>query len=268
MAANSDTMAVTADHFVDTPSGRMFARIWTPASPAHDTPIVLIHDSLGCVELWRDFPARLCNGTRLGVIAYDRLGFGRSDPRTDRLSPSFIRDEADIFLPRLLHHWSIDRFVPFGHSVGGGMAIQCGVLHPQACPAIITEAAQTFSEEITLLGVAAAQSEYQEPERFARLRKYHGDKAAWVLSAWIDTWLSPEFSTWNLRSELSQLRSPLLALHGDRDEFGSPEHLEVARRTSGAAVTTHLLEGIGHVPHRERPERVVDLVARFLAGLL
>jgi pimeloyl-ACP methyl ester carboxylesterase len=264
MRADSHTMTAAEDHSVETSDGRLFARVWP--STNDDPPLVLIHDSLGCVELWRDFPARLSHATQSTVIAYDRLGFGRSDPRADRLGSRFIREEAEIFLPRLLQHFAIERFIPFGHSVGGGMAISCGAVHRDACPAIVTEAAQTFAEENTLLGVAAARTEYENPERFARLRMYHGEKAAWVLSAWIDTWLSPAFSDWNLRPELSQLRSPLLAIHGDRDEFGSPQHLEIARTSSAAPVIAKLLKGVGHVPHREQPETIVELTAQFLAS--
>jgi pimeloyl-ACP methyl ester carboxylesterase len=266
MAADSHAIPIAGDHFVETSGGRLFARVWTPGSATDDPPLVLIHDSLGCVELWRDFPARLSSATQRTVLAYDRLGFGRSDPRTDPLRSNFIREEAEVFLPRLLEHFRIERFVPFGHSVGGGIAISCGALLRDACTGIVTEAAQTFAEQKTLLGVAEARTEYEDPDRFARLRKYHGEKAAWVLSAWIDTWLSPAFSDWNLRHELSQLRSPLLAIHGDRDEFGSPEHLELARTSSAAPVTAKLLKGVGHVPHREQPETIMQLTAQFLAA--
>jgi pimeloyl-ACP methyl ester carboxylesterase len=256
-----------ADHFIPTPAGQLYARAWNSPRIAGAAPIVLIHDSLGCVELWRDFPARLRDATRRTVIAYDRLGFGRSDSRVDSLRCSFVREEAEVYMPCLLRHFAIDRFVPFGHSVGGGMAICCGAILPQACVAIITESAQMFAEDKTLAAIAAAKIQYEDADRFARLTRYHGEKAPWVLRAWTDTWLSPEFRSWSVRQELAQLAAPLLALHGDLDEFGSGsgEHLQTARNLSTAPVTPRLLLNQGHVPHRQNPQMVVELVADFLS---
>jgi len=259
-------MTATTEHFIETPLGRLFARAWTSADRPTKAAIVLLHDSLGCVDLWRTFPATLCTATARQVIAYDRLGFGRSDPRSDQPQPDFVRQEAETYVPCLLRHFQMKRFVAFGHSVGGAMAICCGAVLPAATAAIVTESAQVFAEDKTLQGIAAARVEYARDERFERLKKYHGEKAAWVLQAWTDTWLAPEFASWNVRRELEQLRSPLLALHGDRDEFGSLDHLEVAQRLSGAPVTTHVMQGVGHVPHKEKPDSVVDLVSRFLEG--
>lgn len=254
-----------ADHFIPTPAGRLYSRVWNSLRAPAAAPIVLIHDSLGCVELWRDFPARLSDATQRMVIAYDRLGFGHSDARVDLPQSSFVREEAEIYIPSLLRHFAIDRFVPFGHSVGGGMAICCGAVLHDTCVAIITESAQMFAEDKTLAAIAAAKLEYKDSDRFARLARYHGDKTLWVLHAWTDTWLSPEFRSWNVSQELKQLTAPLLALHGELDEFGSAEHLQTARNLSTAPVTSHLLLNQGHVPHKQNPQMVVELVAEFLS---
>ena len=257
-------MTSATDHFVQTPNGRLFARTWSPADQSQGSPIILLHDSLGSVELWRNFPAQLCVRTHRQVVAYDRLGFGRSDARTDRLTAAFVEQEAEIYVPRLLDHFETERFVAFGHSVGGAMAVCCGAVLGNATSAVITESAQMFAEDLTLRGISAAKAEYADSERLARLKKYHGEKTAWVLSAWIDTWLSPQFANWSVRDELRSVRCPLLCLHGDRDEFGSLRHLEVAREFSGSATETRVLQGLGHVPHREDPESVLMQVARFL----
>lgn len=256
-----------ADHLIETPRGRMYARAWTPHERTTKAPIVLIHDSLGCVELWRDFPEKLSASTQRQVIAYDRLGFGRSDARTDELRASFVREEAETFVPYLLRYFRLERFVPFGHSVGGGMAICCGAVLPSACAAIVTESAQMFAEGKTLNAIAAAKLEYAQPERFEKLRRYHGDKTEWVLRAWTDTWLSDEFASFNVRQELRALQCPLLALHGERDEFGSLEHLRVAREFGSNVVSTCMLQDLGHVPHREAPTAVLDRVVQFLADI-
>jgi pimeloyl-ACP methyl ester carboxylesterase len=256
-----------ADHAVPTPQGSVFAREWLPQRQQGGPPLILFHDSLGCVAVWRDFPELLSRRTARRVIAYDRLGFGRSEPRSGPLDGSFIADESRTFLPGILKHFGIERFVPFGHSVGGAMALHCGITHAQACAAIITESAQMFVEELTVRSIAAAKAQYDEPDRVDRLRKYHGDKAAWVLRAWTETWLAPDFAAWSVRGVLQNLSCPLLVMHGDRDEFGSLAHPELARALSGGPVETCILENTGHVPHRERPDAVLQPVADFLVAI-
>ena len=252
------------DHDIHVPGGKLFAREWIPDAVSADASLVLIHDSLGSVELWRDFPAALAIGTHRRVIAYDRLGFGRSDARTDRLTARFVSEEAEIYLPFLLRHFGIDRFVPFGHSVGGGMAVHCGTALASSCEAIILESAQMFAEDRTLQGIAAAKVDFRDPANFERLRRYHGDNARWVLEAWTETWLSPAFASWTLEPELPKVTCPILAIHGDQDEYGSLRHTELIRKLAGGSATTKVMEGFGHIPHREAPEAIVAIVAAFL----
>ena len=261
---------VTAtDHWIGAEQGMLFARRWVPSDILGDdpAPIVLFHDSLGCVELWRDFPEQLAVGTRRSVVAYDRLGFGRSDEHPGALPLTFIRDEAATVVPRVCDALGIDTIVPFGHSVGGGMAIATAARWPDRCAAVVTESAQTFVEDRTRAGLEAARVEFARAGQLDRLARYHGAKARWVLDAWIETWLSPAFAAWHLDDDLRDVRCPALALHGDQDEYGSAEHPgRIARLTQGPA-TAVILEGRGHVPHREHPARVLEEVTRFLASL-
>jgi pimeloyl-ACP methyl ester carboxylesterase len=258
-------VSLSTDHCIDAPGGRLFAREWTSASALTAPPLVLLHDSLGSVQLWRDFPAQLSNAVRRRVVAYDRLGFGKSDARTDRLTPRFVAEEAAIYLPCVLRHLGVERFVAFGHSVGGGMTIHCGAALADSCAAIIAESAQVFAEDRTLQNIAAAKIDFQDSKKLAKLHRYHGDKTQWVLEAWTETWLDPAFASWSLAEELPRVRCPILAIHGDQDEFGSLRHPELIRSLAGGPVTTRILEGVGHVPHREQPEWIIDLVAKFLA---
>lgn len=260
-------MTVTAsDHWIDAARGSVFARRWVPddrrGEPA--VPILLFHDSLGCVELWRDFPEQLVRATRRPVVAYDRLGFGRSTAHPGKLPLTFIHDEASTAVPRLLEALGIDTIVAFGHSVGGAMAIATAARWPERCAAVVTEAAQTFVEDRTVAGLRAARVDFARPGQLERLARYHGDKARWVLDAWIETWLDPAFADWSLDDDLRAVRCPTLALHGDRDEYGSAVHPERIARLTNARGHAVLLERCGHVPHREQPARVVDEVSRFL----
>ena len=261
--------AVTAtDHRIGTDQGTLFARRWVPGDVRRDSPapIVLFHDSLGCVELWREFPEQLAVATRRSVVAYDRLGFGRSDEHPGPLPLTFIRDEAATVVPRLCDALGLDMIVPFGHSVGGGMAIATAARWPERCAAVVTESAQSFVEDRTRAGLEAARVECARPGQLERLARYHGAKARWVLDAWIETWLSPEFADWHLDEDLGGVRCPALALHGDQDEYGSAEHPgRIARLTQGPS-SAMILEGCGHVPHREQPARVLSEVTRFLTA--
>jgi pimeloyl-ACP methyl ester carboxylesterase len=262
-------MAVaTRDHWIATEQGRIFARVWAPPGRRHhgDAPILLFHDSLGCVELWRDFPEQLAAATGRSVVAYDRLGFGRSDAYPGALPLTFIGDEGATMVPRLCEALGMRAIVAFGHSVGGGMAIATAARCPERCVAVVTESAQSFLEDRTRSGLLAARVEFARPGQLERLARYHGAKARWVLDAWLETWLSPEFAGWRLDDDLRAVHAPTLALHGDQDEYGSAAHPgRIAGLTSGPARAV-ILEGCGHVPHREQPARVLTEVTAFLAA--
>ncbi|WCM91294.1 alpha/beta hydrolase [Acidovorax sp. NCPPB 2350] len=255
------------DLWIDHPRGRLFARHWSPAQAQRAlAPIVLFHDSLGCVDLWRSLPARLCEATARPVIAYDRLGFGRSAARAGRPPLDFIAEEAREFFPALRGQLGIGRFVALGHSVGGGMAIECAARFARDCEALVTIAAQVFPEERTLAGIRQAREQFRDPAQVQRLMKYHGDKAPWVLDAWIERWLDPAFAPWSLAGVLPGVACPVLAIHGGQDEYGSTRHPRRIGELAAGAAEVAILPGAGHVPHREDEPGLLALVARFLAG--
>jgi pimeloyl-ACP methyl ester carboxylesterase len=255
-----------AVHALPYNGGTLHARSWTPGSARAATPpIVLLHDSLGAVSLWRSFPEALALATGRQVVAYDRAGFGESSPRVDTLTPSFVADEASTGLSAVVDRLGIERFVAMGHSVGGGMAIEAAAQLPDRVDRLITIAAQVFAEDRTLTGIRAAREDFKAPEQLDRLRRYHGDKAPWVLSAWTETWLSAAFADWSLREVLTRVQCPTLTIHGGLDEFGSTIHQDLIRdRVSGPARKLLLPEN-GHMPHREAPEVVLAEIRRFLA---
>lgn len=251
------------DSLVDVPGGQVFVRRWR-AGRQDRPPIVLLHDSLGSVEQWRDFPAALASRTGREVLAYDRLGFGGSSARVALPSVDFVREEARIFFPVLREALDLPRFALFGHSVGGAMAIAVAALHGDGCEAVVTESAQAFVEPRTLASIAAAKLQFTDPEQFARLVKWHGANARWVLDAWTEVWLSAPFASWSLDPVLAQVRCPVLAIHGELDEYGS---LAFPRRIvdrSGGPAELAILPQCGHVPHREMADDVLRRVAAFL----
>lgn len=265
------TLPRATDQFVAHPQGRIFTRRWAaPQTRACASPIVLLHDSLGCVELWRDFPAQLCLATGRPVIAYDRLGFGHSDSRPELPSLDFVAEEARLYFAEICRQLDVRAFVAMGHSVGGGMAIECAAAFGSGalrCEALITLAAQVYPEERTLSSIRLAREQFQDEQQLARLDRYHGDKSAWVRDAWIENWLHPGFAAWSLEGVLPRVQCPVLALHGENDEYGTAYHPEAIGRLAAGPARVEILAGVGHVPHREQPQAVLDKVAGFLAGL-
>lgn len=251
-------------HWIDTPHGQLFAQSWTP-SEVCGAPILLMHDSLGCVALWRDFPVRLAQASGRRVIAYDRLGFGRSAAYSGKLPLSFIEDEAHGGFRALCQQLGLSEFVLLGHSVGGGMAVGCAAVYAEACRGLITESAQAYVDTVTLDGIRVAERQFAMPGQLERLQRYHAEKAQWVLRAWIDTWLSDAFSQWNLDDQLTKVHCPLLVLHGDHDEYGSRLHPERICALASGHHDLQILPDCGHTPHREHPATVLAAITRFLA---
>lgn len=257
------------DATVDTARGRLAVRCWQPHAepgrvPVMEGAVVLLHDSLGSIDLWKEFPSQLAQGLGRPVVAYDRLGYGRSDACTGLPAADFVSSEASDGLLPVLQRLGIGRCVLLGHSVGGGMAVNAAAQMPERVQAVVTIAAQAFPEDRTLEAIAQARVQFQDPAQLDRLARYHGDKARWVVDAWTETWLSPAFAHWHLRDVLPQVRCPMLVLHGEHDEYGTAVHPRTLQQ--GGAGPSHmvLLPDTYHLPHRERPEMVVALVQDFL----
>jgi len=162
------------DTFIETPDGRLFARFWGSVGRPEAPPIILFHDSLGSVDQWRDFPCKLAPATGRPVIAYDRLGFGRSGSNPRKLEPDFVRNEASAGLAHIREAFAVDHMILFGHSVGGGMAIASGATFATETDAVITLAAQAFVEDRTIAGIEQAREMFRDEKQIGRLAQYFG----------------------------------------------------------------------------------------------
>ena len=262
-AGRADELKVR-DLMVGPEGARRFVREWAPRpDEAHlaRPPLVLFHESLGCVSLWKGFPESLARATGRRVIAYDRLGFGRSDSLARRPGFDFIAREGEEIVPLLQEALGFSRFVACGHSVGGCMAVETAARLRGYCAGLVTIAAQSFVEERTLDGVREAEPLFMGDESLSRLARHHGDKARFVVTFWTKTWLDPAFAGWTLDDALSRVTCPVLAAHGEADQYGSPDH---ARRIAGARGELLLMEGAGHILHREREADLAAAIAAFL----
>lgn len=253
------------DFKVEVPGGHVYGKMWTPETASKKSPLILLHDSLGSVDLWRGFPSMLAENLSRCVVAYDRLGFGKSDARDALPSIDFIEEEATKYFPAIKEGLSIQHYVLFGHSVGGGMAINIAARDPD-CKAVITMAAQAFVEDLTVKGIQAAQRIFEKHGQMERLEKWHGPKAKWVLHAWTDVWLSPEFVNWSLQPSISRVHCPVLAIHGENDEYGSSAFPKFISENVGGQAMMLLLKNCGHMPHRENPQKVIGAVKAFLGN--
>lgn len=247
--------------------GSLFARIWSPSMSRDRAAIILLHDSLGSVELWRGFPFSLCQATERRVVAYDRLGFGKSEAHPGKLMLDFVASEAEHDFTAVIRQLGISRFIVFGHSVGGGMAVHCAAHLHDKCVALITESAQAFVEDRTIVGIEDARELFKDESQVNRLGKYHGEKARWVLDAWIGSWLHPDFSTFSLEPVLPSVYSPVLVIHGEDDEYGSLKHPKLIYEMTGSSAQLEIMDNTSHVPHREKEAEVIEMVREFVAAL-
>ena len=234
-----------------------------PAAAGRPT-LVLLHDSLGCITVWRDFPERLAAALGCDALVYDRRGYGRSSPfAPEPRTPRYLEEEADV-LARVLDACAVREAVLFGHSDGGSIALVAAARAPARVRAVVTEGAHVFVEERTLAGIRDARDALRTTELRERLRRHHGERTDAVTAAWIDVWLSPGFRDWSIEHHLPHVRCPTLVLQGTEDEFGTPEQVRAIARGVAGPARAHLLPGVGHTPHRAAPDEVLRLTTGFL----
>jgi pimeloyl-ACP methyl ester carboxylesterase len=232
-----------------------------PARP----PIVMLHEGLGSVSLWRDFPERVRDRTRCTTIAFSRYGYGRSDVLREKREPGYMHHEGEMVLPALLRELGAERPVLFGHSDGASIALIAAGAHPALARALILEAPHVFVEELSVRSIADAKTTFETTGLPAKLARHHADPAA-SFYGWNDVWLDPRFRDWNVEEYAARVRVPVLLIQGDADEYGTAAQLEsIAARVPDTE--TLLVPGAGHSPHRDAPELVLNRVAAFVDRL-
>jgi pimeloyl-ACP methyl ester carboxylesterase len=232
--------------------------------------LVLLHEGLGCVALWRDLPQRLAADTGCRVFAYSRFGYGRSDPVTLPRPVTYMHDEALDVLPRVLESAGIDRAVLIGHSDGGSIAaIHAGAIRDPGITGIVLIAAHFFVEDQNLQSIEQIGAEYATTDLRARLARYHThvDNA---FRGWHDAWLDPRFRAFDLTEYLPEIKVPVLALQGADDPYGTAAQLRCLERTVRSPLETKAIQGARHAPHLEAAvkETTLAALARFVRANL
>ena len=218
--------------------------------------IVMLHEGLGSVAHWKDFPSLLAEATGAGVFLYSRYGHGSSDPLEEPRSVSYMHHEAQVVLPELLRKAGIEHPVLLGHSDGASIAIIYAGTFPDSPAALILEAPHVFVEDLSVTAI----SKIDLPQRLAR---YHANAEA-LFHAWKNIWLSPAFRAWNIESFLDSIRCPVLVLQGAQDEYGTLKQVEAIQRRIPASSV--ILDNCKHAPHRDQPEATLAAVGSAFQG--
>jgi pimeloyl-ACP methyl ester carboxylesterase len=230
--------------------------------------IVFLQDSLGCTQLWRDFPAKLAEATECNILVYDRLGYGKSFPMPAyERENDYMESEADL-LNDLLNELNIKETILFGHSDGGTIALIAASKYPEKIKATICEAGHIFVEDVTVKGVKDALEAYQTTDLPKRLQKYHGDKVEMMVKAWTEIWLSDRFRSWNIEYLLKNITSPLLFIQGEADDYGTLDQVEKTVSQVSGGAERFIIPNVGHTPHKEIPEIVLNKTAEFIKNKL
>jgi pimeloyl-ACP methyl ester carboxylesterase len=237
------------------------------ASGRPKVPIIFLHEGLGSVAMWRDWPAQVCAQTGRAGIVYSRRGYGQSEPIPDvrgagRLGPDYMHREAYEVLPALLAQLHIESPVLLGHSDGGTIAL----LHASRFPvtACVVMAPHVIVEDCSVQAIAAARIAYQTADLRERLQRYHADVDS-AFFQWNDIWLAPAFRDFDIRAECRHIDAPVLAVQGIDDPYGTLRQIDELQPRG--SIRREVLPQCGHSPHRDQPDRTREVVSAFLAEL-
>jgi pimeloyl-ACP methyl ester carboxylesterase len=247
---------------ISLPMGTVETAWW--GSKQDTTPtLVLLHEGLGCIALWRDFPERLTAATGCGVFAWSRFGYGQSDPTPLPRPMDYMQREAMDVLPALLAAAGIRQAVLIGHSDGGSIASAYAGAAPDGLLGLITIAAHFFVEDLTIASIEQIKQDYDAVR--PRLARYHRDVDI-AFRGWNDAWLDPRFRGFNLTGYLPNIRVPVLALQGTDDPYGTDAQLHVMREHVRAPIEIALIPNARHAPDLEAPSPTLAAITRFIAA--
>jgi len=235
---------------------------WVGDAASSRPPVVFLHEGLGSLAMWKDFPARLCDTHGLRGLVFSRYGYGRSTPKPpdERWPVDFMHRQAFEVLPLLFDALGIARPWLFGHSDGASIALLHASRHPVA--GVVAVAPHVFTEDFGIASIEAARVAYETTDWRSRLARYHADVDS-AFRGWNDVWLDPAFRAWNIEAALDTIRCPLLVVQGEDDEYGTLEQIARIRRRVPQAELL-VLADCGHSPHRDQPDRLIEAAGAFI----
>jgi pimeloyl-ACP methyl ester carboxylesterase len=246
--------------------GRRIEYAAIPGDAGSTPTLVFLHEGLGSVALWRDFPRKVARRLSAPALVYSRFGYGASDGLTGKRAPRFMHDEALAVLPSLLDRLAIESPVLVGHSDGASIALIHAAAAGRPVRGVVCLAPHVFVEPVCVESIAKVRRSYFETDLKQRLAKYH-DNVDDAFLGWADAWLDPEFRAWSIEDLLDRIDRPLLLIQGRDDEYGTLAQLDrIEARVQGPARRL-VLSDCGHSPHRDREAAVLDAVVAFVEGL-
>ncbi len=242
---------------------------WIGPGPGAAPTIVMLHEGLGCVGRWKDWPDRLAEATGCGVFLYSRAGYGASDPTALPRPLNYMHHEALEVLPAVLDRIGFERGVLLGHSDGASIAtIYAGGTADFRVRGLALLAPHFFVEDVAIRSIEQAQVEYQTTDLRERLVKYHGTNVDVAFWGWNQAWLDPGFRSWDIREAIGYIRVPILIVQGSDDEYGTVAQIEAAEEEAYCPVDAVLIPGAHHSPHLDAPEETLAAVSGFVTTLL
>ncbi len=236
----------------------------TPDAPV----LVFLHEGLGCIDLWKDFPEMLCRQTQLTGFMYTRAGYGHSDPCPLPRKKTYLHKEALKVLPKVLSAARIRDHIIMGHSDGGSIGIiYAGSPHAAHLTGLITEAAHLYCEPVTTAFLKEARKAYLETDLKQKLERYHGTNTDTAFFGWNKTWLDPRFNFWNIEKYLKHITVPFLAVQGRQDPTATLAQLS-SMATKAPNGCMEIIEDCGHIPHLEKKQAVVTVMGEFISGIV
>jgi pimeloyl-ACP methyl ester carboxylesterase len=248
--------------------GRRLEYRWIGPCPGDASSIVFLHEGLGCLGTWRDFPERLASATGCGALVYSRMGYGASDPVHGPRPVRFMHDEALDVLPAIVEHFKLEEVVLFGHSDGASIAVIYAGARFRSVRALILEAPHVFVELVCVERIARIAQEYETTRLRERLARHHGGNTDSMFRTWTEVWLTPEFRRWNIEEYLPAIQSPVLVVQGENDDYGSLAQVEAVVTQVGGPAESLVLESCGHSPHSDQPDEVLNAASRFVRETL
>jgi pimeloyl-ACP methyl ester carboxylesterase len=237
------------------------------AGRSQDTPtLVFLHEGLGSVSMWRDFPRRAVEATGCPALVYSRAGYGSSDVLRAPRAVRYMHDEALETLPRVLDALGVREPVLVGHSDGGSIALIYAGAHRGAARGLVVMAPHVFVEDVSVASIARARVAFETTDLRERLARHHADPEG-AFRGWNDIWLHPDFRAWNIEDVLPAITCPVLAIQGFDDEYGTMAQIDAVARQVRGPVELLRLDRCGHSPHRDQPAAVLEAMTRFLARL-
>jgi pimeloyl-ACP methyl ester carboxylesterase len=229
---------------------------------AAPSTMVFLHEGLGSVALWRDFPGKVARRLGAPAFVYSRFGYGQSDGLRGRRTPRFMHEEALDVLPRLLDRFGIERPLLVGHSDGASIALIHAAMSGRPVAGLVCMAPHVFVEPVCVESIARIRDTYRTTDLRERLARYHA-RVDDAFLGWADIWLEPEFLNWSIEDLLDRIAEPTLLIQGRHDEYGTLAQLDRIEARAKGPTSRLVLDSCGHSPHRDQEAAVLDAIAEF-----